>query len=67
MAPSEQRLTKAAEVRVSSRFCERVDRFVTDLQVSGSDVLPGATRKGLPAIAEQHAPGRGLEDSSGRM
>lgn len=66
MERSEQRLTGAVHVRVSSELYEQIDRLAADLGMSRSEVLREAIRKGLPAIGEEHPPGRGSEDSSGR-
>ena len=66
MERSEHGFAKAVHVRVPRRLYEQLDRLAADLKMSRSDVLREAIRKGLPAMVEQHPPGRGSEDSSGR-
>ena len=66
MERSEKGFGKAVHVRVPSRLYEQLDRLAADLKMSRSEVLREVIEKGLPAIVEQHPPGRGSEDSSGR-
>ena len=65
MERGEKGLTEEVHVRVSSRLYEQLGRLAADLKMSRADVLREAIRKGLPAMAEQHPPGRDSEDSSG--
>ena len=65
MERSGERLTEAVHVRVSGWLNEEVGRVAEELRMSRSDVLRRAIEKGLPAVVEQHRPGRGWEDSSG--
>ena len=66
MERGERRLTEAVHVRVSGWLYEQVGRVAAELRMSRSDVLRRAIEKGLPAVVEQHRPGRDSEDSSGR-
>ena len=61
-----ERLARTVQVRVPGRLYEQVDRLAADLRVSRSEVLRGAIRKGLPAVAGRRGPGRSSEDASGR-
>ena len=65
MERSEKESTQEVHVRVSSQMYEQVGRLAADLGMSRAELLRIAIQKGLPAIGEQHPPGRDSEDSSG--